>query len=454
MIVNIIDIIFLLPILGYCIRRPIAGIIGSLIIILSVSPFFYTFGIAFGSGAKYLPNLTIVVFAYTLFYFWQAGKRGKLEGLDLALIAYLVAVFAVSLYVSEFTANPGIIVKAFATPLLFYFMGEVFALDEENFQDNYLRLRKYLLLLGPYFIMMILLEYVADFNFFPGLLAHFSDLVGVGENVLFDPLKIYRMVAEASFHRVLGPILEPTETAMVMMMVFTFYLPWTEETSWPKFRKFVLIMLPALIVLSTSRTVMLATLAVIGAWYAFNYHRNKKALVAYACVVLVLAGFFASGGGERFFQEESYDRPIFGRLGAEYTVEGRVEAMKDAWDMAKDHILLGIGVGTEVDILASILYEEGVTGLTVHNFYLDNLLFKGILLSAALAFIYFILIRRSFSLFRLHENEFIGKVALTHLLLTVGMLTFYLATMEKLQIAALFWFYGGMIRGIRAPGEN
>jgi hypothetical protein len=34
------------------------------------------------------------------------------------------------------------------------------------------------------------------------------------------------------------------------------------------------------------------------------------------------------------------------------------------------------------------------------------------------------------------------------------MLTFYLATMEKLQIAALFWFYGGMIRGIRAPGEN
>jgi len=34
MIVNIIDIIFLLPILGYCIRRPIAGIIGSLIIIL------------------------------------------------------------------------------------------------------------------------------------------------------------------------------------------------------------------------------------------------------------------------------------------------------------------------------------------------------------------------------------------------------------------------------------
>lgn len=428
--------------------RPISGIIYLLILILSVHPFYYVFGFSFGDGERYLSNIIIVVFTYAVFYFLRANILGRIDGFDVGLIIYLVAVFTVSLYASELRANPGIIVKYVFTPTMFYFVGKVFSLDENNFQDNYLRLRKYLLLLGPYYIILILLEYFGGINVFPGLLDRFASSVGASANVLY-PILNYRIVFEA-FHRVIGPLLEPTETALVMMIVFIVYLLWNAGGFWRKFRKFNLIMLFALIILSTSRASIIATLAVIGVWFVFSYRGIERALAICACLVLVLAGIFSFGAIKESMHEESYVLPIFGRLTTERTVEDRIEALEEGWELVKDNILFGFGVGTEVNIMDKI--EPGSIGLTVHNFYLDNLLFKGVLISAGLLVCYLVLIRRSFLVFRNPGNEFIGNIALTHLLLTVGMLTFYFSTQEKLQIASLFWFYGGMVRGINRQG--
>ena len=446
MIINIINGILLLLFLIYCYKKPISGIIFCLIVILSQNVFIYSFGFAFGDGEKYLPNITVIVLAYTIGYFYKEFKLGKSDLFDIGFIIYIISIFVMSLYVTEFTSNIGVILKNVAAPMMFYFLGKMFVINED-IKNNYLKLRKYILILALYFILIAVLELLMGINIFPAILGTFGALVGASENVFyFDLGEKYESMVYAGFHRLMGPLLEPTETALVIMIIFVIYLTWTDSNKWRNYRKIMLITLPCLILMGTTRSVILSTGAIIAAGYMFRHRINKKVMAAFGCMALVFLGIYFSGVGSSSLQGELEDNPFFGRLVEERNIEARKVAYEEAWALLKDKILLGVGEGIEVDILPA---KGDPTGLTVHNYYLDNLLFKGVLLSAALLVIFIILIRVVFILYRRHGNDFIGNIAYTYFLLTVGMLTFYLASHQKLQIASLFWFYGGMLREIR-----
>jgi hypothetical protein len=441
--INLLNLIFIGGTLLYCYKNPRGGILISFLIILGFPATFSYFGFSFGIGEKYLPNIFVIELFYTVYYFFQAGRKGSIEGFDIAIIIYLFIATVVSLLVTEFSLNPGVWVKQFAIFPLFYFMGRVLWMDREHLKENYLSFRNLLLGLGPYMLFFVLLEYFSKINIHTFLLASFKDLVG---SVVFsDPSELFKSNLQAYFYRALGPQVEASETALVVCIAFIGYLAWMNVDSPLKrtIRKLMLFLLLAIIVFLATRSVILMLLPLFAIKVVFGGTTKKGVVYFYIftsaflfLLVITDLGGIANTILEKFSKTAYYSD----RIKNLDTFFSRIWVWEDAWSLIKNHFLFGIGIGTSVYLLG-----PGASIYTTHNFYLDILLFQGAFVSSLLVILWTALIRRSISVSRKFRRTLLGEVGLTHLMFTFSMLSFGLASPEKIQISSLFWFYGGVV---------
>lgn len=445
---NLINFTAIVLILLYFYRKPSTGILVSFLVILALPTTFSYFGFSFGIGEKYLPNIFLIELFFTFYYFIKAGRRNSIEGCDIALIIYILTVTIISLLVAEFSLNPGVLVKQFIIFPLFYFMGKVFLGEERQIGENYLRFRTILFALGPYMLFFVGLEIFTKTNIHAFLLSYFGEFVGSA--VIEDPVQLLMSQLRSSFYRALGPQVEATEAALVTGIAYIGYLSWMNIFSPAKkiIRVLMLFLVLCTIILLSTRSVILMLLPLFTV--RVIYGSKTKKWLSFFCVltsILFLLFMVMDVGGILSTILESISRTAYysDRLVNPEQILGRLWIWGDAWQLIKDNILFGVGIGVPIYLLGRVgsIY-------TTHNFYLDILLFQGAFVSCFLIGLWVQLIRRSLYIARNYRGSLFGEIAMAHLLVTVGMLTFALASPEKIQISSLFWFYGGMAASIKS----
>jgi hypothetical protein len=440
---NVANLIVLAVVLLLCYKNPRLGVLGSFLLLLGFPLSFSFFGFSFGAGEKYLPNIAIILSAYTAHYLLRAIRERAIQGLDLAIVAYILVTTVISLLVSGFALNPGVLIRQFAIYPLFYFMGRTFWSIGGVADDKYSAFRNFLLALGAYMLFFISLEYVTGRNIHAALLASFRDFVG--SQVIGDPLQLLADHLRASYFRALGPQVEASETALVVGISYIAYLSWEDGMSFIKraVRIVMQFLLLGTILLLGTRSVILMLLPLLATKESFGSAARKWRAYAYVLAGVLLlflvvtdVGGIATGALSTLSRGAYYSE----RLMEPIAISGRLSAWRDAWSLIRTDFLFGVGVGTPVYVLG-----PGSSIYTTHNLYLDVLLFQGVVVASVLVLLWAVLIGRSVVLAREYRGHALGEMAVAHLLLVAGMLTFGLASPEKIQLSSLFWFYGGMV---------
>ena len=108
--------------------------------------------------------------------------------------------------------------------------------------------------------------------------------IRTGSSVINDPLMLLAAHERESYYRLLGPRLEATEAALVMLISFIAYLTWTDLTDKTVkiFRYTMLIALAATILVSGSRSASLALPTVLICHAILAGGRHPAKLMGYA----------------------------------------------------------------------------------------------------------------------------------------------------------------------------
>ena len=121
--------------------------------------------------------------------------------------------------------------------------------------------------------------------------------------------------------------------------------------------------------------------------------------------------------------------------------EGTILILLWIWDetlnLIRENLWVGIGFA-EIDMpTMSDVFSS-------HNYILDLLMHHGIFLTIFLNIIFFIMAFRSLRLLK-NKYETIQSASQVFLLLGLTMMVVGLANPEKPQLAAIFWFFGGLV---------
>jgi len=441
---NLLNLIFIAVFLLLCFKNAKLGILVVFAIVLGLPLSFLYFGFAFGEGERYLPNIFVVALCFTGFYFIQAARARSIEGFDIAIILFIITGITATLLIEGASFNPGPLIKQFATYPLFYFMGKVFLSESGRTRETYLAFRNLLLAIGPYMLLSMLIEFIAKINFQAVLLSSFSNLVG--SQVIADPIQQLDFHLLASFYRILGPQVEPTETALVCMIAIVAYLCWrgTSSNLVKVTRNVMLVLLSIAVVFSASRTALLMIVPVFAAKQILDgaLKRWQVALYLIASTLVFLYAVTDPGGFVEAGLRTFYESPFYSsRLMDESSIWGRLEAWEQALRLIKDNFLFGVGEGTPLYLVGSSRSDAS----TAHNSFLDLLLFHGVLVTGFLVILWGMLLRRSLNALRTFRKELPGQLGLTVLLIMLVYLMLGLFTPDKPQIIYLFWFYGGLL---------
>ena len=123
-----------------------------------------------------------------------------------------------------------------------------------------------------------------------------------------------------------------------------------------------------------------------------------------------------------------------------HTATDRLVAWRAALPLITENLVCGVGTGTAINLLG-----RNESPYTTHNFYLDLLLLQGIPATAAYVGIVTYILMASLKASKQRGSRALARTGTAHFVLTSGMLCFYVANMEKVQIASLFWLGAGII---------
>jgi len=448
---NLLNLPFIILFLLLCFKSPRAGIIAIFAVVLGLPISFLYFGFALSSGERYIPNIFIISLFYTAYYFTKAVRERSLDLFDIALIAYLLTGLLITVLVEGDAFNPGPWIKQFAIYPLFFFLGKVFLSKRKEMSKSYAAFRWLLLAIGPYMAIFMLLEFFAKINVHATLLSSFANLVG--SQVIDDPIQRMNQHLLANFYRILGPQVEPTETALVAVIAIVAYLSWTVGPSslTKTVRNVVLVLLAVAVLLSASRTALVMVIPILAASQILRGKLKSWQVAVYLIAatfffvyIVIDPGGFIDAGLRAFYESSFYSS----RLMDDMSVSGRLETWQQALRLIKDDFLFGLGLGTPVYLAGVSRYDA----YTVHNSFLDLLLFQGVLVTSFLFTLWGILIAKSVVTLRTLRGKLAGDLAFTLLLLAFVYVILGMFTPDKPQMMYLFWFYGGMLMAaIRVP---
>jgi len=444
--VNFINFIFVTIFLVYCARRPRNGIIVSLFILLALATPFSSFGFSFGDGGKYLPNIFIVLTFYFVYFIFKNKKYSSFDLVGYLIIIYMALATIGSILVTSSLANIGMMIKRICIAPLFFFCGEVFA-DSETFDSDYKALVHMMLGLGIFMIAFSIIELLFHQNIFAGLLSDFIDMVG--STAFVDPGQIVEAHLRVDFYRLLGPQVESSEMAIVVLLVFLFCLSWHKPESLlgRQLKIIMLIVLPVLVLINSTRSVILLTFVMV----IFNYFllkiREKQRLITFSSgMVLIASGIFIiiifNITEVLKFMDEMGVNPFFmERVEDDTNIMGRFLVWNEALKIIDQNFWLGVGF----EPLDMPMMGDA---FSVHNYYLDLLVHHGIFLTIFINIIFIILVLRSMKILKEDHTKTNKDVAQIFLMVALTMVIIGLANPEKNQISALFWFFGGLISSL------
>ena len=443
MYTNLVDIVVLVFFMVFCVFKPKIGILSVFGLILFFPVAFSFFGISFGQGQKYLPNVFIIeIFFFIIFLFRK--KNILSDSLDVLIIVYMLLVFLISLFTSKFTLDLGVFVKQFLMFPLFYFMGKIYITRPSN--DKWLKVFiNVLMFLGIYMIFLIIFEYFTKLNIMAFLETNFMKMVG--SQVVSDPFNQIRDQIRSNYFRAIGPQLEPTEAALIVFISFVVYLIWQIKRNMKLFfvKEIILFTLFLLIIILGTRTIILMMFVSL-LFYFFYLQQNKLKLLRHSFILLFVGGVITLliylGFFNRIFFDFQNSAYFVDRINDEGTIYSRIFAWQFAINQIYSHIIFGVGVGIPIYALD----YKGASIFTTHNLFLDDLLFQGFFLFIILIIIWVKLIKNDNKIIKLSKDKFHLKIAKLHILLFVGMIIFGIFSPEKLQISSLFWFIGGINR--------
>jgi O-antigen ligase len=297
--------------------------------------------------------------------------------------------------------------------------------------------------IGIFMVCFSVIELLFNYNIFAVLLSDFIELVG--SSAFLDPLQKVEAHLAADFYRLLGPQVESTEMAIVAFLAFIFCLTWPDQKS-PQMKKLTTVMLfllSALIIVNSSRAVILAVLAVVISNYVILNIRKGRRLSALTITTIMIGLLIAVTIIINYAQLLAYlDRigvtaTFAERIEDEGTILIRLWIWDETLNLIRENLWVGIGFA-EIDMpTMSDVFSS-------HNYILDLLMHHGIFLTIFLNIIFFIMAFRSLRLLK-NKYETIQSASQVFLLLGLTMMVVGLANPEKPQLAAIFWFFGGLV---------
>lgn len=446
MIGNLFNIILVAGFIILLIRKPMAAILVFLGLVLLLPAQFIQFGFALGEKGKYISNLVLFVCLITGMYFHRMRKEKSISSLiDWMMLVYLGFVFLLTVIVTRESVGLSFIAfyfRRFAVVPLFFFVGKYYSLVQKNSEqrDGILTLSKFLVLVGVYISIFGLFEYFTSVNPFAELSRIWTDIVGsqsFQESVTNEALS-----GQTGFYRYSGVYVESTETPMMLMVILALLGSQKvyDEFRWGVNRIWIVLFLMIMIVLSGTRGVIIAMLLLL----LIKVLRNRE-LRKYFILVGIIGGFGIFVWSGKIYTAISKSSFYESRISNEGTFLVRIFSWQQGFNLFLDHPLTGMGVGTPIDVLG---YEDSDV-YTTHNYYLDKLVFTGLLSSILFVGLMVFIWRNASQLYKKYKGELFGELAYSFLFLFVGLGIVYMANIEKVSSGSIFWFIAGSIDYIR-----
>ncbi len=446
MIGNLFNIILVTGFIALLVHKPKAAILVFLGLVLFLPAQFIQFGFAFGEKGKYVSNMILFTCLITGKYFHQLRKeRSSPSMLDWLLLGYLVFIFSLTFIVTSESIGLSFIaffVRRFAGVPLFFYVGKyyLFTQKEGDVNNGILTLNKFLIIVGIYISVFGLFEFFTSVNPFAELTRIWT--TAIGSQSFQESITNEALAEQTGFYRYSGVYVESTETPMMLLVILALMgsQKLYDKFQWGAKRNGIILILIIMIVLSGTRGVIIAMLLLLLIKALLNPELRRYFVLVGVFVALV--AFLWSGKIFTAVYESSFYES---RVSNEATYYGRLFAWQQGFILFVEHPLIGIGIGTPIDVLGF----EDADMYTTHNFYLDKLVFTGLCGSLYFIVLMVFIWRNASQVYKKYIGQFVGAYANSFLFVFIGLGIIYLANIEKLSSGGVFWFIAGSIDYIK-----
>lgn len=441
---NILNSFFIIYIILLVINKPVKAVYIFLSLVLLLPAQFRLFGFSFLGNRGTVDNYTIIGLIFTLRYFYLVSiKKIKISKTDTIILLYII----ISLIISSITTTDSLslnyytfFVKRFMSVILVYFVGKIFfhSIDDQNYEIKLNNLLKYLKFIGIYLASFCMIEYISNYNIFVNITNAFVKITQSKSISSVDLSSLYADYKVIGFYRYLGPFLESTETAIIILLIISLLIPFIEYNNITKKTKnlYLIGLLAFVIFLGSTRAVMFTLFILIVVSVLFNEF-PKKILFS----IIFVSLFIYLINPDNIIHDFENSAYFYARLNDEGSGLSRLIAGENGIAIFLQHPILGVGVGTPI----YALQYKGADINTTHNFYLDRLVWTGILGTLFYLSIIYTIFIKALLLFKQNNFQKLRRIGLSFILLSISIWTVYLFNMEKITAGTIFWFFAGGI---------